>query len=477
MTRRGPLLILLLLPGLLPACGDEAPTLPRVSYIEVIPSDTLLAPGDSVRIRATPQGLDGEPVEVPLTWDVDDRSVGLVDSLGMFTAHGEGRVRVSVMEVGGVRSFAAVTVAPITALTPRNSAFGGVVTIRGAGFGPTSSVSFGTRPGRVRDVAEDGRTLSAWVPWEADNGTVSVRLADGRVVDAPDPFYLTGGADDALEPNGLGSPIQVGVPFANPYLAVRLTSMDVYRLTLLEPTALTVRVGDREAVNDWSRRLVMQLTREGGAGEFVGVAPAWAYARDERQDAVISRSRLGPGNFDLFVFIGPSNVAVDRRYEISVDTVTESVLPLDAAEPDDAPFEAPTVQAPFTGRFALENPWTTDYYGLDVTTRSSVRIEANVPGSAGVFLIDGEESVTWQISNGVRSETYRGVIAPFGLHSFMCTVDPGRYYVGILENSGNAVYYDISVTVEPTTSTFLNCKTPTLGVGDDGLLNARGVPD
>lgn len=475
-SRRSSTTTLVLFGLILPACGEESELLPRVSYVEVEPVSVLLAPGDSVRFVARVLDLAGEPVDVPFAWEVEDRSVGLVDSLGWFRARGEGKTRVSVTEIGGVVGFGRATVAAITEMTPRHSAFGGVVTLRGAGFGPGSTVRFGSREGRVQERSADGRTIRAWVPWEADNGPLAVRLADGRVVETLEAFFLTGGGDDALEPNGFDDPTAVPVPFTNPYLAARLTSMDVYRLTLLEPTALTVRVRDRESVNDWQRRLVLQLTREAGVEEFVGVAPAWAFARDERQDAVIARGRVGPGNFELSVFIGPSPLAVDRRYEIEIDTVAEFTLPPDPAEPDDAPFEASTFEAPIRGRFALENPWTADYYAFDVTTRSRVHVEARVPGSAGVFLIDGPESVTWQLANGVRSSTYRGVIAPFGLHGFSCTLDPGRYYVGILENSGNAVEYELEVQVEPTTLEFLNCRTPTLGLGQADGLRAWGTP-
>ncbi len=472
LGRRG-----LLLGGLLiAACLDDPTILPPVSYIQLSPHDTLIAPADTIRFAATPIGLDGEPVQVPLTYQVDDPRVGVVDSVGVFVATGEGWATVTVTEIGGVRALSTVNVGPIAAFSPANSAFGGVVTLEGAGFGPTSRVEFGATPGQVREVSADGRTLSAWVPWDAENGPINVGLADGRRVPTPAPFFLTGGADDALEPNDIDVPTAIEFPFRNPYLAARLTSMDTYRLTVLEPTALTVRVSDREAVNDWQRRLVVQLSRDAGVGEFVGLAPVWAFARDERQDGVISRTQLEPGTFRLFVFIGPSNLAVDRRYELSVEPVADFALVLDAAEPDDAPFEAPTIETPFQGSFALENPWSTDYYGLDVTTRSRVHVQATVPGSAGVFLIDGEESVTWQLANGVRSETYRGVIAPFGQHSFECTVEPGRYYIGILENSGNAVEYDLQIDAEPTASEFFNCQTPTLGAGPADGLRTRGVP-
>ncbi len=463
----------LLVAALVGACGDDGPVLPPVSYVAVTPSDTLVAPGDTVRIEATPFGLGGEPVQVPLTYRVDASTVGVVDTTGVFVALGEGTATVTVTEVGGVRGFSILRVVPVTRVSPQHASFGAVVTLEGWRFDPSSEVLFGGVAGRLRTVAADGRSLESWVPWDAESGVVSVVLQDGRQVDAPSPFFLTGGGDDALEPNSFDEAAPIDVPFENPYLASRLTSMDHYELTLAEPTALTVRVSDREATGTWQQRLVVQLNRASGVEEFVGVAPAFAFERNERQDAVIARTSLDAGTYRLRIFVGPSTHAVDRRYELNVDTVADFELPPDPAEPDDAPLEAPLVELPLSGRFTLENPWTTDYYAIDVIERSRVHVMAGLGRSAGVFLIDGMESVTWQLSNGVRSPTYRGVIAPFGAHSFSCTLEPGRYFVGVLDNSGTAGPYDLTIEMEPTDLTFLDCQTPTLGIGDAEALRAR----
>ena len=454
-------------------CGDDGVSFPAVSYVAVVPLDTLAAPGDTVRIVATPFGLGGEPVQVPLTYEVDRGTVGVVDSAGVFVALGEGTATVTVTEEGGVRGFSTVRVVPVTRVSPRHASFGAVVTVDGWRLGPSSEVRFGAVAGRLRTVAADGRSLESWVPWDAESGPVSVVLEDGRRVDAPSPFFLTGGGDDALEPNSFDEAAPIDVPFNNPYLATRLTSMDHYELALEAPTALTVRVSDREPTGTWQQRLVVQLNRASGVEEFVGIAPAFAFERNERQDAVIARTSLDAGAYRLRIFVAPGTLAVDRRYEITVDTVADFQLPPDAAEPDDAPLEAPAVELPLSGRFTLENPWTTDYYAVDLSERSRVHVSAALGRSAGVFLIDGMESVTWQLSNGVRSSTYRGVVAPFGTHSFSCTLEPGRYFVGILDNSGTAGPYDLTIEAEPTDLTFLDCKTPTLGLREAEELRAR----
>ena len=460
----------------LTACGEDPQALPPVSYIVVTPADVLIAPADTVKFEAVAIGLTGEPLDVALTYEVDDRSVGLVDTTGLFVATREGVATVSASEPGGVRGLAVVEVAAVTSLTPEHAAFGGVVTVTGAGFGASSELRFGGVPGRIRHVAPDGRAIEAWAPWDARSGAATVRLQDGREVEAPTPFFLTGGGDDALEPNSFDVGTPIDVPFENPYLATRLTSMDHYTFTLFAPTPLTVRVIDREDVNNWRLRVVVQLTRATGDEEFVGVSPAYAFERDARQDAVIARTTLGPGSYRLRVFIGPSNIAVDRRYEIIVDTVADFVFPPDPMEPDDVPLEAPQVEMPFAGTFTLENPWTTDYYALDVTEQSQVHVSAGLGRDAGVFLIDGDLSVTWQLSNGTRSSTFRGVIAPFGSHSFSCTLEPGRYYVGVVDNSGTAGPYDLSIEAEPTTLTFLNCRTQAPGAPELEALRARAVP-
>ena len=338
------------------ACGDEGALFPAVSHVAVTPSDTLVAPGDTVRLTATAFGLGGEPVQVPLTYAVDRATVGVVDTAGVFVAVGEGSATVTVTEVGGVRGFSVLQVVPITRLSPRHAPFGAVVTVEGWRLGPSSEVRFGGVAGRLRGVAADGRSLESWVPWDAESGPVSVLLEDGRAVDAPSPFFLTGGGDDALEPNSLDEAAPIDVPFENPYLATRLTSMDHYELALEAPTALTVRVSDREPTGTWQQRLVVQLNQASGVEEFLGIAPAFAFERNERQDAVIARTSLDAGAYRLRIFVAPSALAVDRRYEISVDTVADFQLPPDAAEPDDAPLEAPLAELPLSGRFTLDTP-------------------------------------------------------------------------------------------------------------------------
>ena len=45
--------------------------------------------------------------------------------------------------------------------------------------------------------------------------------------------------------------------------------------------------------------------------------------------------------------------------------------------------------------------------------------------------------------------------------------------MGILDNSGTAGPYDLTIEAEPTELTFLDCRTPTLGVGEAEGLRAR----
>jgi hypothetical protein len=421
-------------------------------------------------------GLDGAPVAVAVVYSVDDRPVGLIDSTGTFVANKEGEARITAAEPGGVVGRARVTVGPVTSLAPAHTSFGGVVTVEGAGFGPQSRIRFGAVSGRIRHASPDGRTLEAWVPWDAESGLATITLQDGREVVSPTPFFLTGGNDDALEPNDQANPVEIAVPFENPYLASRLTSLDHYTFTLFAPTPLSVRVSDRNELNTWPLRLTVQLNRTAGVQEFVGVAPVFAFDRNERQDGVIGRASLGPGTYALRVFVAPGSNVVDRRYEIHVDTVADYQLPPDEAEPDDAPPEAPLITTPFSGRFALENPWAVDYYALDLRERSRVFVEAAFPGGLGVFLIDGEQSVTWQVSNGVRSDTFHGSLGPFGFHAFDCTLEPGRYYVGVLDNSGSAGPYDLSIDVRPTQLTYLNCETLRPGAPSSDGFHARGAP-
>ena len=67
------------------------------------------------------------------------------------------------------------------------------------------------------------------------------------------------------------------------------------------------------------------------------------------------------GSNEIRVFVAPGNGAVDRRYEITLDTVPTVAVEADRYEPNDWPLEAPLIELPFVDSMSIENPWAVDY--------------------------------------------------------------------------------------------------------------------
>lgn len=444
--------------GLLLACQDGTEPLPSVARIEVSPRDTVLAPGDSVRFAATAFGKDDAPLTgVPLRFHLSEGSVGELSEQGLFRATGEGTAGIVVEEPRAARAFASVRISAVTGFSPAHSAFGGLVTVRGAGFGPASDVFFGGARGIVKEVASDGSSLVAWVPWDADVGPVEVLLDGVRTATAPGTFYLTGGGDDALEPNGLADATPVSFPFRNPFLLARADDLDHFAFEVTRPTPITVRLLDRGEDPSWSKRVVLQVNEGDEVEEFLGVAPAYAFGEDRPLAGVVSRSSIEPGRYTARVFLAGLEV-IDRRYELRIDTVASFALPPDGWEPNDHPRESREVTLPFADTLTLENPWSVDYVSFRVLQRSHVELTVETFGPpVAVFLHDGERSVHWHLANGTRPPTWRGNIAPFTLQEVSCRVEAGVYHAAVLENSGSVGDYAVSVRATPSSTGFLNC--------------------
>ncbi|HUH11591.1 MAG TPA: hypothetical protein VMK65_00720, partial [Longimicrobiales bacterium] len=115
------------------ACDDGANPPPAVSWIDVTPADTLLAPGDSLRFTARAHGVDGAVLDVPLTFSLEEGAAGEMTTDGLFRATAAGEARVIVAEPRAVRGFARVRTSSVTGFEPAHAPFGGVVTVRGAG--------------------------------------------------------------------------------------------------------------------------------------------------------------------------------------------------------------------------------------------------------------------------------------------------------------------------------------------------------
>lgn len=473
------------------ACDDEvAAPPPAVSFIEVTPADTILVPGDSALIRGRAMGVDGEALDLPLSFEVEDPSVGgvevrdsTVSESVLFRALGEGDTRIVVREEGGVTAFVPVRVRRVTGFSPAFSAFGGTVTVRGVGFGSESRVFFGFPGGITRSVSADGTELRVWVPWDAENAPLRVLIRNGVEVRTEEPFVLTGGPDDALEPNDISTTTPVEVPFRNPFLRTRLESMDNFSFTLDRPRPVTLRVTDGEDLNTWSLRSVVQLTRIDELGEFYGVAPVFSYGRDARQDGVVTHPSLPAGRYAARIFVAPGFGVVARRYGISIDTVATYASAPDRYEPNTLPTEAPLLEIPTADTLMLENPWTQDYYRIRIEERSVVRVLVRTfQRNKAVFLYQDDEgrSVQWHLTDpGPFPRTWAGRITFLSPIEILCNLEPGEYIVGVLENEGVEGPYGLEIDAAPSESDFFNCRQPGFGspageIGEE--LRAKAVP-
>ena len=302
--------------------------------------------------------------------------------------------------------------------------------------------------------------------------------SDGQRITTNESFFLTGDGDDALEPNDFDVPVDLSVPYENPFLLSRVQNMDYYTISLNRPAPLTISVSDREEINTWNQRLTLQVNHAEDFEEVVGIAPVFAFEGNQRIDGVISRELFPVGDYAIRIFVAPGNGAVDRRYEITVDTLVTHAVAADSYEPNDWPLEAPLIGLPFVDSMSIENPWAVDYFTIRVGERSKISMRLrHSGGSKGLFFLQDDRSVLWSVSNGVRPLVWRGVIAPFGEIELDCTELAGEYRIGVLENGGLTGRYELEVTAEPFEGGFFNCRqvNPQLGVPDaaTGLMAAR----
>ena len=141
------------------------------------------------------------------------------------------------------------------------------------------------------------------------------------------------------------------------------------RISLNRPAPLTISVSDREEINTWNQRLTLQVNHAEDFEEVVGIAPVFAFEGNQRIDGVISRELFPVGDYAIRIFVAPGNGAVDRRYEITVDTLVTHAVAADSYEPNDWPLEAPLIGLPFVDSMSIENPWA-------VTTSRSASVNA-----------------------------------------------------------------------------------------------------
>jgi len=88
------------------------PTGPVLTSITLSPIEVMLTIGESEQFTALCRDQYGEPMdEIPVTWSVDNESVGTIDATGLFTATGAGTTGVTAA-AGEITGSANVTVVP-----------------------------------------------------------------------------------------------------------------------------------------------------------------------------------------------------------------------------------------------------------------------------------------------------------------------------------------------------------------------------
>lgn len=445
------------------ACGEEAeptPPGPTVSYVLVQPADTLLVPGDTLRLHAA--AFDAADAEIPgleLSWRSRSPSVADVDDGGLLTALAPGEARIEAATPGGARGLAAVRVRIVGGFTPDHGAFGEVVTLTGVDLDRATAVRFGPFDAFVRSVAADGRSLEAWVPVYARTGPIRVTV-DGQERETERPFYVTGLGDDALEPNGYSQPLALPFPFENPSLVTRPPfsdpDVDLYRIRVDAPGPFRAALIERSPLRSRFRAVRMELL-DAEAEDLVGIVASWSSIEDEALDTVaIALSSLPAGTYDLLVtpygFTGFSAlVPGDRSYGLALDTRPSWVLAPDSTEPDDYPPLAPRLPYPFQGRFRIENPYGSDYFRFRVDQPTDVWVltapaerEHHVEEDVDLFLMSmPTKAVQYVVATGQFPAVYHASIAPESSEQIYVRIPAGEYVVGVLDLVGKPATYDV----------------------------------
>ena len=441
------------------ACGDGVAPDPAVSNVGVSPADTVLLPGDTLRLTATAYDPgDTELPDVPLSWSSSAPAVVEVGPTGLAHALAEGEAVLEAVAPGGARGSARVRVRALAGFEPGHGAFGEIVTVRGRDLGGATRVRFGDTDATVRAITEDGRTLEAWVPLGARTGRIEI-TAGGRTITTEGPFYVTGGGDDALEPNGFDAPRAVPFPFGNPALVTRPpytdSEVDAYRIRLDAPGPFRAALTDASLLRDRLHAVRMELV-DVAAQDLLGLVASWSALTDEEIRPVgIDIPHLPAGTYDLritpFGFSAYSTlVPGDRGYGLTLDTLPRWELPRDSLEPDDYPPLATAVPFPFEGRFRIENPYGADYFrfSIDATTDTwvvtSPAVRTGVEEDVDLFLMSAPtKAVQWVVATGEFPDIYHASVAFESSEAIFVRLPPGEYVVGVLDRAGAPATYDL----------------------------------
>lgn len=444
-------------------CDDGAtPTpAPTVSFVTVSPGDTLLLPGDTLRLEARAFGPDDAQIEgLELAWRSTSQEVADVDDAGLLTARGTGETRIEASAPRGQRGFAEVRVRTLAGFQPNHGAFGETVTIVGTELDRATAVRFGGFDAFISSVSEDGRTIDAWVPVFALTGPVSV-MVDGEERVSESPFYVTGLGDDALEPSGYDRPMPIAFPFENPSLVTRPpfedVDVDLFRFTVSRSGPFRATVIDRSPLRDRFRAVRMELL-DVAVADMIGIVATWSSLADnELRPASIDVAQLPAGTYDLLItpFGFSANATLlpgDRSYGLALDTLPSFVLEPDSLEPDDYPPMATVVPFPFTGGFRIENPYGADYFRFSLSDSTDLWLvtapavkDRQVEEDVDLFLMSAPaKAVQYVVATGQFPEVYHASITDWSSwEEIYVRVPPGDYLVGVLDLVGSPASYDL----------------------------------
>jgi uncharacterized protein YjdB len=108
------------------ACGDDDPTGPTVSSVQVAPATATLSVGGTVQLTATARDASGNAVTTTITWSSDSPAVAAVNTSGLVTGVAAGTAVITAT-AGGQSATASITVqVPVAAVevTPATATIG-----------------------------------------------------------------------------------------------------------------------------------------------------------------------------------------------------------------------------------------------------------------------------------------------------------------------------------------------------------------
>ncbi|HUG38864.1 MAG TPA: Ig-like domain-containing protein, partial [Longimicrobiales bacterium] len=432
------------------ACDDPIDPTSRVAEVVVEPETGSLDIADTLRLSATAFSAAGEPIDDPgLTWRSASADA-TVDAAGLVTGVGPGSVLVEAVSSNGTIGSALVRITPVTAIEPDSGRFGQVVTIRGVGLHPATTVFFTGATGRVPAFTRQGAAdaLEVWVPVGARTGTLELAWPGDAVVTSR-AFRLTAEQDVYA---GTPEPAEIPFPFANPSLLAGGGATHAFRFTIAEATPFALHLADHGAAFPETAARAWLFRVDPQPSTLVSFLMTREHLNTgARLDSVAySRTSLPAGDYVLMVaaldLVDAGNTDVQRPFGIRLAAAEAFARAPDPHEPNDFPAEAPVVSLPFAAAgLGAENPYAMDHYAFEVADSGTVTITATAasPLLLLYLLPDGPQDIlaAWE-SDAVLA----GADGALAAQQVQATVPAGRYTALVWDWAGHARPYDLEIT-------------------------------